>query len=48
MATVALLCSMMSSCSVFRRGTGCPAAAIGAEKILSGEVNPKKVAKMKH
>jgi hypothetical protein len=49
LATGIIVCfSMLSSCSVFQRGSGCPTSAIGAEKILSGEVSPKKVEKMKH
>lgn len=48
LAGIIMLCNFLFSCSVFNRGSGCPTSAIGAERILSGEINPKKVEKMKH
>lgn len=40
---IAALFLSLYSCSVFQRGSGCPAdgKAFGAEKILSGEKPPK-------
>ncbi len=41
--TMAGFCFLLSSCSVFKKGDGCPSNGknVGAEKILDGSKTPK-------
>ena len=41
--TMAGFCFLLSSCSVFKKGEGCPSNGknVGAEKILDGSKTPK-------
>lgn len=46
--TVLLAASLLlTSCSLFKRGSGCPTDGrnVGAEKVLSGDMNSKEMKK---